>query len=419
MKTSDTIKWIALLVGLSSLAPAQRQRFAIPEESQEEQEEVPLMRPDELEAVNGQSDDFNNALEPTLSEAAESTVVVWGTRGRKPSKLAYGTVVGDGSQVLTKWSEIEPSADILYVQTGGGVERKATVTGVFAEEDLALLQVDGDALKPVKFEAGDLSLGRFITATQPNGKPAGFGVVAVLERNLRETDQAHLGVEVDPNFRGKGVRIANVQPEYGAEEAGLQSGDVILAVEGRAISGLQELKNALTNKQPGDTVELLIDSAGKEMTVSVLLSNRPVTGQFSGDRLNQMEAMGGELNSVRDGFSRVIQTDMKIAFNQMGGPVVDLQGRVVGITMARADRTRTYIMGSGALLKILAGEPGSVADAKAKAELKKEQLAEQRRAMIPQMRGRAKPQDRQRMQRNLSDLERLLGKVSDELEDLD
>ncbi|MDP4625793.1 MAG: PDZ domain-containing protein [Akkermansiaceae bacterium] len=419
MKTSDTIKWIALLVGLSSLAPAQRQRFAFPEESQEEQEEVPLMRPDELEAVNGQSDDFNNALEPTLSEAAESTVVVWGTRGRKPSKLAYGTVVGDGSQVLTKWSEIEPSADILYVQTGGGVERKATVTGVFAEEDLALLQVDGDALKPVKFEAGDLSLGRFITATQPNGKPAGFGVVAVLERNLRETDQAHLGVEVDPNFRGKGVRIANVQPEYGAEEAGLQSGDVILAVEGRAISGLQELKNALTNKQPGDTVELLIDSAGKEMTVSVLLSNRPVTGQFSGDRLNQMEAMGGELNSVRDGFSRVIQTDMKIAFNQMGGPVVDLQGRVVGITMARADRTRTYIMGSGALLKILAGEPGSVADAKAKAELKKEQLAEQRRAMIPQMRGRAKPQDRQRMQRNLSDLERLLGKVSDELEDLD
>lgn len=411
------MKWIAVLLGLSTLAPAQRQRFPFPG-NDPEKEEVPLMRPDELETVNEQSDDFNAALEPTLSEAAESTVVIWGKKRNRPAKLAYGTVVEDGSKILTKWSEIEPSADILYVQTGAGEERAASVAGVFAEEDLALLEVEGDVLKPVKFESGDLSLGRFITATQPNGKPAGFGVVAVLERNLRETDQAHLGVEVDPDFRGKGVKIANVQPEYGAEEAGLQSGDVILEVDGRTISGLQELRNALTNKQPGDTVDLLVDSAGKEMSVTVLLSNRPVTGQFSGDRLNQMERMGGEPNKVRDGFSRVVQTDMKIDYSQMGGPVVDLQGRVVGITMARADRTRTYVMGSGAVEDLLKGEPGSVADARAKAELKRQQLAEQRRSMIPRMRERSKPQDRRRMQRNLSDLDRLLGRVTEELEDL-
>ncbi|MGJ8644371.1 MAG: PDZ domain-containing protein [Luteolibacter sp.] len=411
------MKWIAVLVGLSTLAPAQRQRFPFPGSSQEN-EEVPLMRPDELETVNEQSDDFNAALEPALRNAAESAVAIWGKKRNRPAKLAYGTVVEDGSKILTKWSEIEPSADVLYVQTGGGEERAATVTGVFAEEDLALLEVEGDTLKPVKFEPGDLSLGRFITATQPNGKPAGFGVVAVLERNLRETDKAHLGVEVDPKFRGKGVKIANVQPEYGAEEAGMQSGDVILEVDGRAISGLQELRNALTNKQPGDTVELLVDSAGKEMSVSVLLSNRPITGQFSGGRLNQMERMGGEPNAVRDGFSRVVQTDMKIEFSQMGGPVVDLQGRVIGITMARADRTRTYIMGSDAVQDLLRGVPGTVADAKAKAELKRQQLAEQRRAMIPRMRERSKPMDRQRLQRNLSDLDRLLGRVTEELEEL-
>lgn len=417
MKIFKSMKWIVSVVGLATLIPAQAQRFSFPGNNQD-REEVPLMRPDELEAVNEQSDDFNAALEPTLSVAAESTVAIWGKRRNRPTKLAYGTVVEDGMKILTKWSEIEPSSDVLYVQTGGGQERAATVSGVFAEEDLALLEVEGDALKPVKFETDDLSLGRFITATQPNGKPAGFGVVAVLERNLRETDQAHLGVEVDANFRGKGVKIANVQPEYGAEEAGLQSGDVILQVDGRAISGLQELRNALTNKQPGDTVDLLVDSAGKEMSVTVLLSNRPVTGQFSGDRLNQMERMGGKPNSVRDGFSRVVQTDMKIKYSQMGGPVVDLQGRVVGITMARADRTRTYVMGSGAVEELLNGEPGTVADARAKAELKRQQLAEQRRAMIPRMGERSRPQNRQRMERNLSDLDRLLGRVTEELEDL-
>lgn len=415
MKTNATIKWVAILIGFSTLAPAQR--FSFPG-NREKSEEVPLMRPDELEAVNEQSEDFNAALEPTLSEAAESTVSIWGVRRNRPAKLAYGTVVGDGAKILTKWSEIEPSMDVLYLQTGGGEERAATVAGVFVEEDLALLEVQGGALKPVKFEAGDLSLGRFITATQPNGKPAGFGVVAVLERNLRETDQAHLGVEVDPNFRGKGVKIANVQPEYGAEEAGIQSGDIILEVDGRVVSGLQELRNALTNKQPGDTVDLLLDSAGIEMSVTVLLSNRPVTGQFSGDRLNQMERMGGEPNAVRDGFSRVVQTDMKIEYSQMGGPVVDLEGRVVGITMARADRTRTYVMGSDAIQDLLKGEAGTVADAKASAELKRQQLAEQRRAMIPRLRERSRPQDRQRMQRNLGDLDRLLGRVTEELENL-
>ena len=416
MKTSDTMKCLAVLLGLATLAPAQRQRF---NNNREAAEEVPLMRPDELETVNEQSAEFNKALEPTLAEAAESTVAIWGMARNRPVRLAYGTVVEDGTKILTKWSEIERSAELLFVQTGRGEEREAAVTGVFAGEDLALLEFDGAPLKPVKFVPEDLALGRFVTATQPDGEPAGFGVVAVLERNLRETDQAHLGIEVEAQFSGKGVKIANVQPEYGAETAGLQSGDVILEVDGRSISGLQELRNALTNKQPGETVNLLVDSAGKEMEVSVLLSNRPVTGQFAGDRLNQMERMGGRPNSVRDGFSRVVQTDMKIDYRQMGGPVVDLKGQVVGITMARADRTRTYIMGSGAVLDLLREVPGSVADAKAAAEEKREQLAEQRRAMIPQMRERAKPQDRQRMQRNLGDLERLLGRVTDELGEIE
>lgn len=419
MKTLATMRWLALLLALSTFAPGQRQRFSFPDSGFQQKEEVPLMRPDELEAVNRQSGDFNKALLPILAEAAESTVAIWGMKRGEAAILAYGTVLEDGSRVLTKWSEIETSADLLYLQTGEGKEIEATVSGVFVEEDLALLEVMGEELKPVKFESGDLSLGRFIIATQPNGKPAGFGVVAVLERNLRESDQAHLGVEADPSFGGKGVRIANVQPKYGAEAAGLQSGDVILSVEGRSISGLQELRNALSDKQPGDMVELLVESAGKEMTVSVLLSNRPVSGQFSGDRMNQMEQMGGKPNSVRDGFSRVVQTDMKIAYKQMGGPVVDLQGRVVGITMARADRTRTYVMGSGAVLDLLKGQPGTVAEAKEMAELRKQQLAEQRRAMIPQMRERGRPQNRERMERNLGDLDRLLGRVTDELEGLD
>jgi len=394
-----------------------------PANSQGLQEEVPLMRPDERRVVDAQSIEFNESLEPLVAESAKSTVLVWGREQGKPLRLAYGTAVQDGTSILTKWSEIASFTDTLYIMGRDGAGAKAVVTGVFTDEDLALLTipqvaVESENITPVKFHISDLSLGRFLVATRPDGKPGAFGVVGVLERNLRETDKAHLGIMADFEYRGEGVRIANVQPEYGAAEAGLRAGDVILSVNDRDISGLQELRNALSGKNPGDKVNLRIETAGKERDVEVLLSNRPVLGQFAGGRLNAMERMGGEPNRIRDGFSRVVQTDMKIKSNQIGGPVVDLQGRVVGITMARADRTRTYIMGSEAVVELLKSKADTVAEARTKTELLKKELAEQSRAMIPEMRRQVKPRDLPRMRRHLSDIERLLGRANRELDAL-
>lgn len=410
MKITLTIRCCALLLGASTLAPAQR-----------EEEEVPLMRPDEKEAVDAQTDAFNKALEGVVKDASSSTVLIWG-RGREPLELAYGTVIGNGTQVLTKWSQIAQYADALFVQSGKGEAAKAEVSGVYSDEDLALLEIKGEAggetFVPAKFFEVPLTLGRFLAASRPNGKPGAFGVVGVLERNLRETDQAHLGIMVDPTYKGDGIKIASVQPEFGAAEAGLQAGDVILKLDDRTLSGLQEMKNAMSGKSPGEKVVLLIESAGKERSIEVVLSNRPVLGQFSGDRLNQMERMGGEPNRVRDGFSRVVQSDMQIEANRVGGPVVDLDGRIVGITMARADRTRTYIMGSSAVMALLKGKPDTVEEALAKADLKKQELAEQRRALIPKMRAQGKPRDAQRMRRHLSDTERLIDRLNREMEEL-
>ena len=387
------------------------------------EEEVPLMRPDERKVVGRQSEEFNKALEPIVAEAAKSTVIVWGKDRRQPRRLAYGTVIADGTKILTQWSEIERFTDSIHVTGAHGEGAKAEVSGVYADEDLALLSIAAvdaaaEGLVPAAFHPSDLPLGGFLTAARPDGKPGAFGVVAVLERNLRETDKAHLGIMADFGYRGEGVRIANVQPEFGAAAAGIRAGDLILGVNDRDISGLQELKNALSDKKPGDTVTLRVETAGKEREVEVRLSNRPVLGQFAGGRLNAMERMGGALNRVRDGFSRVVQTDMKIQSDQIGGPVVDLEGRVVGITMARADRTRTFIMASRAVMDLLKGEADSVADARAKGQLRETQLAEQRRSLIPAPRAEGKPRDIRRLRRHLSDLGRLKERMDLEMEGL-
>lgn len=394
-----------------------------------EQEDVPLMRPDEEKIIETQNAAFNEVIGETIAAAAKSTVRIWGkpVRSRKAEMLAYGTVVGDG-KILTKWSEVERAEDSLYVQSGSEESFKAVVAGVFSEEDLVLLDVSmpledkrelSNILVPAKFSETEWSYGRFVSAPHANGKLAGFGVVSVLERNLRETDRAHLGILVDQDFKGKGLKIETVQPEHGAAAAGIQSGDVILDIDGREISGLQELRNALTNKQPGDIVKLKVETAGKERTVEVLLSNRPVFGEFSLDRLTQMERMGGEVNMVRGEFSKVVQSDMKIQNNQVGGPVVDLEGKIVGITLARADRTRTYLMSGAAVNEILKGKSETVAEARAKMELKRQRLADQRRQLMPRMRVPQKPMDRERAERHMSDLERLLGRINRELETLE
>ena len=317
------------------------------------QDDIPLLRPEERQAVDTQTEEFNQALTPVLTNAAKSTVRVWSGNRR----LAYGTVIDDGHKILTKWSEVARVAANLRIEAAGGVVLAAKVTGVYADEDLAVLTTSGAALPAVQWAQAKPQLGAFLAAAQPDGRPAAFGIVSVLERNLRDTDQAYLGVRGAVGFAGPGVKIEEVITDSGAAVAGLKPGHVILQVGQRPISGLLELKHALTGASPGSKVALLVQTGSGEKKIEIVLGNRPSLPNFPGERLRQMEHMGGPISRVRDAFSRVIQSDMRPQPDQIGGPVVDLQGRVVGISMARADRTRSFVMPAAAVQSLLLKAP--------------------------------------------------------------
>ncbi len=376
------------------------------------QDDIPLLLPEEREAVDAQTDEFNRALLPALTDAAKSTVRVWmGNR-----RMAYGTVIGDGNRILTKWSEIARANGALRVEGAGGEVRAARISGVYADEDLALLETSGMPFTPVKWSHESPPLGGFLVAPQPDGRPAAFGVVSVLERNLRDTDQAFLGVTGSLNFKGPGVKINKVSPDSGAAAAGLRAGDIILQVGGRKISGLLELKNSLVGVSPGSTITLLVRVGGDEREFDVLLGNRPSLPDFPGDRLRQMERMGGAISRVRDSFSSAIQTDMRPKPSQVGGPVVNLKGQVVGVTMARADRTRSFVMPSAAVEELL------------KKPLEDPALAQMRKAdeeaSLPVRRmaapgRRLPPGGEDRMRRHLSEMQRLMEFMREEMDGLE
>ncbi|HSP44103.1 MAG TPA: PDZ domain-containing protein, partial [Luteolibacter sp.] len=206
-------------------------------------DDIPLLRPEERAAIEAQADEFNRALKPALAEAARSTVRVWSGKRR----LSYGTVIGDGRRVLTKWSEVAVAGN-LRVEGPGGEVLPATVAGVYQDDDIAVLETTGTPLTPVQWSMEMPKLGAFLAAPQPDGRPAGFGVVSVLERNLRDTDSAFLGVVGSMDFSGPGVRIEEILPDSGAAAADLKPGQIIVEVAGRTISGVLELRNSLVGR---------------------------------------------------------------------------------------------------------------------------------------------------------------------------
>ena len=70
-----------------------------------------------------------------------------------------------------------------------------------------------------------------------------------------------------------GVYVADVTKGGGAEAAGVQRGDRIIAIDDTAVSSTSTVKSYLVDKQVGDTVTLQVEREGKVLTLNVTLGN--------------------------------------------------------------------------------------------------------------------------------------------------
>ena len=72
-----------------------------------------------------------------------------------------------------------------------------------------------------------------------------------------------------------GILVAQVEPGSPADQAGLQSGDVITALDGQMVRSIRELAGSLTQYQPGQEVTLTVLRNGEQMDIKVTLGERP------------------------------------------------------------------------------------------------------------------------------------------------
>jgi len=76
----------------------------------------------------------------------------------------------------------------------------------------------------------------------------------------------------DQNRIGKGARIAGTKPGSGADEAGLQTNDVITSIDGWRVRCWADLVHAVRHCQIGERVPLTFLRDGEERTVEVVIT---------------------------------------------------------------------------------------------------------------------------------------------------
>ena len=106
-----------------------------------------------------------------------------------------------------------------------------------------------------------------------------FGMVQRAMLGVRGQDvtiyidvQKDKGNEVDLGTN-TGIYIQDVEPKTTAEELGLKEGDVITAIDGKEVTKMAELQEALSQRRPGDKVKVTYLRNKKSHTETAVLRN--------------------------------------------------------------------------------------------------------------------------------------------------
>jgi len=100
-----------------------------------------------------------------------------------------------------------------------------------------------------------------------------------LLRNGKRTGpaQSWLGISSQA-VRGGGLMVQRVTPESPASQAGIQAGDVLVALQGRAIDNLPDFYRQLWTSGPaGSTLEITVKRLGQERKIRITTGDRALS----------------------------------------------------------------------------------------------------------------------------------------------
>jgi serine protease Do len=271
--------------------------------------------------------------------------------------VALGTIIGPDGWILTKASELKGNP-VCRLRDGRQLE--ARVVGIHEPYDLALLKIEASGLAAVDWHNSKPAVvGSWVAAPGLGETPVAIGVVSVAARAVTARDLppssntggGFLGVELADAVE-IGARVNRVVPNSPAAKAGVKAQDLFLSIAGQRVADVDSLLEALRRHKPGEVVVFRVKRGDKEVELKATLATpeRRFRGRNRGELMNRM---GTALSERRNGFPSILQHDAALRPSDCGGPLVDLDGKVIGINIARAGRTETYAAPTQAILPLL------------------------------------------------------------------
>jgi serine protease Do len=321
---------------------------------------APLFAADAREADKGKRQ-LTKLFHTVATPAADATA-----RVQVDNKdVILGTVVSKDGLILTKGSELIKGGKLKGLVScvlRDGLAFDATVKGYHPGSDLMLLKVDAVGLTPVTFaDPKKAEPGNWVVSTGLQGddvEPLAVGVVSTASRHLsggesrvENANRGYLGILFEPVDDVNNTGIAEVKNES-ARKAGMKKGDVIIGLNDQPMKSRDDIFNVLNETHPGEKMTVKVRRKGKDGDEELTFKVETIPVRLM-DRGALQNTMGGDLSDRRGGFGQIIQHDTVLKPSQCGGPLVDLDGNVLGINIARAGRVETWALPGDVVTTVL------------------------------------------------------------------
>lgn len=214
-----------------------------------------------------------------------------------------------------------------FLQTDAPINR-GNSGGALVDSNGNLVGINSQILSP---SGGSIGIGFAIPSNMARD---------VLDQLLKngEVRRGHLGIVVQPvtedmaanlslnNVRG--LIVSQIQPGSAAERAGMKRGDVILALNGNAVSDPNSFRNDVAGTPPGNTVTLRVLREGNEQELRATLEEFKVEERpVSPVRNNSSESRGdqtGKLGLAVQPLTPAIAQQLGISAETQGLVVVEI-----------------------------------------------------------------------------------------------
>ncbi len=269
-------------------------------------------------------------------------------------QAAWGAIVTREGRVVSKSSIVGTDPRVF---DRDGRAHVAVVIHRDERRDLVLLEAPGIlGATPVRFapQSDPPEIGTLLRS--PAGESWILGTVG--SRPHAVIDALYLGVTIEDEDGG--VVVTQLEPGFPASAAGIHVGDVLRRIDETELRTRRDLMRVM--RQLDGPLELEIevvrDGLSREFRVVPAIggARRESGPTHAADRVR------GGFSKRKSAFPSVFAHDCLVRPEQCGGPIFDLDGRCVGLTVARRSRTQCLAVPAEVLKAFVEANVGVTAE---------------------------------------------------------